>query len=132
MPQSQADRAVQARADSERGASLQFKFHRPRHERAGRAFPHADCGNIAPVNVWEHEGRNFEVVMASDVTRDGMSLELTDLGSREIGPALEAFWHDDGSGFDFIAHHAATLPFAVVERFVAAARKHLPPPADES
>jgi hypothetical protein len=79
------------------------------------------------VDVWEHEGRNFEVVMASDVINDGMGLELTDLGSRESGPALEAFWHDDGSGFEFIVHHAATLPFAVVERFVAAARKNLPP-----
>lgn len=70
--------------------------------------------------------------MASDVTRDGVGLELTDLASRESGPALEAFWHDDGSGFDFIAHHAATLPFAVVERFVAAARKRLPPPVNGS
>lgn len=70
--------------------------------------------------------------MTSDVTRDGMGLELTDLGSRDSGPALEAFWHDDGSGFDFVAYHAATLPFAVVERFVAVARKRLPPPVEES
>lgn len=70
--------------------------------------------------------------MASDVIREGMGLELTDLGSAESGPSLEAFWHDDGSGFDFIAHRAATLPFAVVERFVAEARKRLPVAADES
>jgi hypothetical protein len=79
------------------------------------------------VDVWEHEGRNFEVVMASSVSRDGMGLELTDLGSSTRGPALEAFWHDDGSGFDFIAHQTGALPFAVVERFVEAARKRLPP-----
>jgi hypothetical protein len=77
------------------------------------------------VDVWEHEGRLFEVVVASDVINDGMRLELTDLGSSESGPALEAFWHDDGGGFDFIVHHEGTLPFAVVERFVAAARKNL-------
>jgi hypothetical protein len=66
--------------------------------------------------------------MASDVIRDGMGLELTDLGSSESGPALEAFWHDDGTGFDFIVHHVGTLPpFAVVERFVAAAKRSLPP-----
>ena len=88
-------------------------------------------GTSLAVDVWVHEGRNFEVVMASGVINDGMGLELTDLGSAESGPALEAFWHDDGSGFDFIAHHAGNLPFAVVERFVAAARKTLPP-ADES
>jgi hypothetical protein len=65
--------------------------------------------------------------MASDVIRDGMSLELTDLASTESGPAIEAFWHDDGDGFDFISHHAVALPFAVVERFVTAARTSLPP-----
>jgi hypothetical protein len=65
--------------------------------------------------------------MASDVIRDGMGLELTDLGSSDTGPALEAFWYDDGTGFDFIVHQAGTLPFAVVERFVAAAKRSLPP-----
>jgi hypothetical protein len=84
-------------------------------------------GNIAVVDVWEHEGRLFEVVMASDVIRGGVALELTDLGSSESGATLEAFWHDDGSGFDFIAHHTGALPFAVVERFVDEAKKRLPP-----
>ena len=65
--------------------------------------------------------------MASDVINDGMGLELTDLDSPGSGPVLEAFWHDDGSGFDFMCHAAVTLPFAVVERFVDAARKGLPP-----
>jgi hypothetical protein len=79
------------------------------------------------VDVWEHEGRLFEVTEVSDVIRDGMALELTDLGSSESGPSLEAFWHDDGSGFDFIVHHVGVLPFDVLERFVAAARRNLPP-----
>lgn len=79
------------------------------------------------MDVWEHEDRRFEVVMASDLDRDGMALELTDLGSSESGPAIEAFWHDDGSGFDFIAHRTCNIPFAVVERFLAAARSSLPP-----
>ncbi len=79
------------------------------------------------VDVWEHEGRNFEVVVASDVINDGMGLELTDLGSPGSGPVLEAFWHDDGSGFDFMCHGAVSLPLAVVERFVDVARKRLPP-----
>ena len=82
------------------------------------------------MDVWEHEGRNFEVVLASDVTRDGMGLKLTDLGSSESGPAIEAFWHDDGSEFDLIAHQTGALPFAAVERFVEAARKRLPPRPD--
>lgn len=78
------------------------------------------------MNLWEHEGRSFEVAMASNVARDGMGLELTDLGAVESGPVLQAFWHDDGSGFDFIVHRPAAVPFAVVERFVSAARKRLP------
>lgn len=65
--------------------------------------------------------------MASDLERDGMALELTDLESSEIGPAIEAFWHDDGSGFDFVAHRGCHIPFAAVERFIAAARSNLPP-----
>lgn len=79
------------------------------------------------MDVWEYEGGLYEVVMASDLARDGMALELTDLGSPASGPILEAFWHDDGSGFDITLHGAASLPFAVVERFVAAARHRLPP-----
>lgn len=99
--------------------------------RASTRASRTRCGSIAPVDVWEHEGRNFEVVMASDMTRDGMGLELTELGSSETGPVLEVIWHDDGGGFEFIAHHAVSLPLAVVERFVNHARSSLPP-TDES
>jgi hypothetical protein len=42
-------------------------------------------GASLAVEVWEHEGRHFEVVMASDVINDGMGVELTDLGSSESG-----------------------------------------------
>lgn len=68
--------------------------------------------------------------MASDVIRDGMGLELTDLDGSNHETVLEAFWHEDGSGFEFIAHSACVLPVAVVERFVAAARTSLPPRND--
>jgi hypothetical protein len=98
-----------------------------RHVRTPSVIGYAAVAASLAVDAWEHEGRKFEVVMASDVIRDGMGLELTELGSAESGPVLEAFWRDDGSGFDFITHSAGTLPFALVERFVAAARKHLPP-----
>jgi hypothetical protein len=81
---------------------------------------------LLAVDPWEHDGREFEVAIASDVI-DGMGLELTDLGSPESGPIIEAFWHDDGSGFDFNVNRAGTLPFSVVERFMAAARTNLPP-----
>ena len=79
------------------------------------------------VDVWEHDGRLFEILMASNVVDDGMSLELTDLGDAESGPALEAFWHDGDARFDFIVHRKTAVPFVIVERFVAAARTRLPP-----
>lgn len=79
------------------------------------------------VDIWEYDGRLFEVVMCSDVVRDGMALELTALDSKGGGPSLEAFWHDDGTGFEFIAHRAESLPFELVERFVSRARQRLPP-----
>jgi hypothetical protein len=75
------------------------------------------------VDIWEYEGRKFEVVMASDVINDGMGLELTDLGAPESRPILEVSWHGDGSRFDFICHGAVSLPFDVVERFMNEARR---------
>lgn len=37
------------------------------------------------MDVREHGGRLFEVAIASDLIREGMALELTDLGSSESG-----------------------------------------------
>ncbi|WP_344048092.1 hypothetical protein [Nocardioides panacihumi] len=42
-------------------------------------------------------------------------------------PVFEAFWNDGGS-FEFIAHHPGTVPFAVVERLLAEARRNLQRP----
>lgn len=70
----------------------------------------------------------FEVVMASDVAqRDGMGLELTELTAGvTAGPVLEAFLADGSGEFDLICHAPVSLPFDIVERFVVAARQHLP------
>ena len=71
------------------------------------------------MGAWEFDGRQFEVVMASDLDRDGMALELTDLADTPgVGPVL---------GFDFTVHRATALPFSVIERFVQEARRRLPP-----
>ena len=42
---------------------------------------------------------------------------------------LALYW---GSGFAFIAHDTATLPFVVVERFVAPRETRRPPPIPRS
>ena len=78
--------------------------------------------------MWEFEGKLFEVVMASDLDRDGMALELTDLSDAPgVGPVLEAFRHDSRPGFDFTVHRSTSLPFSLVERFVEEARRRFPP-----
>lgn len=83
--------------------------------------------SIVARDAWEHEGRRIMVMMASDVIRDGMALELVDLDGPDHETVPEAFWQDQGGGFDFIAHIGCVLPFAIVERFVAVARRSLPP-----
>jgi hypothetical protein len=79
------------------------------------------------MDVWSYDGQRFEVVMASDVIRDGMGLELTALDGPAPGPVFEAFWHDDDGRFEFVACRSVTLPFSVIDRFVAEAKKRLPP-----
>lgn len=79
------------------------------------------------MDVFESQGRLFEIMLASDVINDGMSLELTDLSAPGAGPVLQSSWHDGGSGFDFLGHRPANLPFEAVERFVLEARRRLPP-----
>jgi len=65
--------------------------------------------------------------MASDLDRDGMSLELTPLDDAPgVGPVLEAFWHDSENRFDFIVHRATVVPFGLIERFIDSARTGLP------
>jgi hypothetical protein len=73
-----------------------------------------------------HDQARFETTMGSDVTRDGMYLELNRVGAR--GPELvaEAFWHDD-TAFFTLDVFAQGLPFSIVEHFVAEARRRLPP-----
>ena len=79
------------------------------------------------VDVWEDAGRTFEVVMAWDVVNDGMALELTDLDSPESGPAIEAFDTTTAPGLTPRSITRALCRSTVVERFVAADGKNLPP-----
>jgi len=71
------------------------------------------------------DGKEYEFIRASDVIRDGMALECSEVGSTK-GPILEAFWNDSTGRFTFSAFEQH-LPFELVEEFVRAARKGLPP-----
>lgn len=85
-------------------------------------------GHAEPVNAWEWEGRLFEVAMASDCIRDGMALELTDLGDTAgSGPVIEIFWSDVNQSMTFSAHRAVDIPLEVLTKFVDAAKRDLPP-----
>jgi hypothetical protein len=80
------------------------------------------------MNAWDVNGRRYEVVMASDVARDGMALELTDLDAVPgPGPALQIFWSDVDRSMTFTAHHPVDMPLEVLSRFVDTATRSLPP-----
>jgi hypothetical protein len=83
---------------------------------------------LAAMDLWEQDGRRFEVMMASDVIRDGMSLELTDLDDeRGPGPHLEVFYSDADHTMLFSAMRPITVPLETVARFIESARRSLPP-----
>ncbi len=66
--------------------------------------------------------------MASDVIRDGMALELTDLDQPSgQGPSLEVFYSDAHGTFTFSALRAADLPLDLLTRFIDTARQSLAP-----
>jgi hypothetical protein len=69
-------------------------------------------------------GKDYEFTMASDVGRDGMALECSQIGAAQ-GPVLEAFWHDPTGRFTFSAFEP-DLPFELLEEFVRVARRRLP------
>lgn len=80
------------------------------------------------MDAWEANGRRFEVIMASDVQRDGMALELTDLDEPPgPGPALEIFFSDVDRTMTFTAHQAVDMPLEILTRFVDVAVRRLPP-----
>jgi hypothetical protein len=76
---------------------------------------------------WFFAGRYYAATLASDVaTRDGLGLELEDVGPPPgRGLVLEAFQDDTTELFTFTAFITDPLPFALVEQFVAEARRTL-------
>lgn len=73
--------------------------------------------------------REFEILMASDIVRDGMGLECWEV-SPENRLVLEAFWRDTDGQFTFSAFEP-DLPFELLEEFLLQARKRLPPSTKE-
>lgn len=78
------------------------------------------------MDAWELEGREFRVVMASDVIRDGMGGLNSPISvrARATGPRglLARRWQQ----FDFIIHETGTLQFSVIEGFFDPGEKGSP------
>ena len=73
------------------------------------------------------EGTTYEFTQASDLERDGMSLECDRIeadGARTL--VIEAFWHDPTGRFR-VRCSAEELPFALVQAFVRLAAEACPP-----
>lgn len=69
----------------------------------------------------------YEIVMGSDVPRNGMFLELWDRPSDRL--ALWAFFSDIDGSFEF-TRYRADVPSEVEAWFQAEARRRLPPLPD--
>lgn len=74
--------------------------------------------------IIEIEGRSYNFIRGSDVTKDGMYLEVCDEERAEV--ILFAFFSDADGSFICTAYKE-NLPFALVEQFVKSARAGLPP-----
>jgi len=75
---------------------------------------------------FEHQGRQYHMIRASDLWRDGMGLELHE-GGRAVA---EVFYSDITQDFALSVFQPA-VPLATMETLIHAARASLPPAAQE-
>lgn len=73
---------------------------------------------------------NYSLNLASDLTRDGMILEVWDESRDERALVAEVFYSDATAEVTFAAHQE--LPFELVEHLAANARRRLTPVADKT
>jgi hypothetical protein len=71
---------------------------------------------------FDHQGKHYHMILASDLKRDGMGLELH-LGSRAVA---EIFYSDVAGDFT-VSLFEQSLPLPVIERLLAEAKVALPP-----
>lgn len=78
------------------------------------------------MSIYSHGSIRFITTVGSDVTRDGFYAELC--RESEGGPVFvaEAFWSDETSSFS-VSVAEGTVPFSVLEAFLAEARLRVPP-----
>ena len=69
-------------------------------------------------------GRDYYVILASDVTRDGMAAELHDAQTDEL--VVEVFYDDTNGGLT-VWTRDRSVAIEVVEDAIQAGRQNLPP-----
>lgn len=74
----------------------------------------------------EYAGRQYAMILGSDVIHDGMFLEMNDVTVEPEETILFAFWSDADGSLTFSAYKEQ-LPFELVELFMHEARTRLPP-----
>ena len=79
---------------------------------------------------WTFDGRHFLLTKFSEGDkRDGYGFELEEVSPPSPAIVLEAFWDDTTGLFTFRAFTERSLPFRLVEQFVADASTGVPPKA---
>ncbi len=108
------------------GQTSQCSHHAP-DENASGPLRLQTGKSLAGRSVMKIDGTIYEFTRASDLERDGMSLECERVdpdGTRTL--LLEAFWHDPTGHFS-LRPWGDALPFALVQAFVRAAAEACPP-----
>ena len=74
----------------------------------------------------EFDGRPYELVYGSDIQRDGVYLELSDVSRDDPVVIVDAFRWDPDGRITFSAYRE-DVPFEIVEWFTAEVRRRLAP-----
>jgi len=75
----------------------------------------------------EFEGKQYYLVMGSDVIRDGMWLEFYGQTDGDAGVLVLTVFYSNADGRMSLTAYETDLPLQMVEWFIARARELLPP-----
>lgn len=76
----------------------------------------------------EHEGARYTTLMASDLQRDGMGLELYSTAQGRERALAEIFYSDAAHTWTLTTFDC-DVPLEIIEELIAEARRRLPPSA---
>ena len=77
-------------------------------------------------HAFEIAGRTYVCIRGSDVDRDGMYLELSEISGAQTRIAMEIFY-SDATGDMTVSLFDNAMPLPVVEWMIASAKESLPP-----